>query len=255
MPFPRGNIHNDASAQRVDPDVLFGGGARLARVETSLGGKKSKEKRSRSDEVEAIEMGLNARVGLGMIKTLSSKELKLEPVSFAKYQLGAQALGFVLQLSGNKAIVSLPGGCVGTVQLEEISDVAATIIKNAGSESLQKTRRGKGGQADSLSIEKLLFVNQPVRVHVLGHIETKGGKKRDLVLSMRSSHFNRHLQLKYLGEGFAISACIASKEDHGYIVSTGIPNASFFMPMKNVPASMGELVPGKYPQDTVHYFL
>jgi rRNA biogenesis protein RRP5 len=249
MSFPRGSIDNEkVSAQRADPDTLFGGSARLARVETSLGGKKAAGKRSKSDEVEAIEMGLNARIGLGMVKTLSSKELKVDPVSFTKYQPGAQALGFVLQLSGSKAIVSLPGGCVGTIQLEEVSDVAASIMKNAKGDNIHKTRRGKGGQSSALSIENLLSLHQPVRVHVLGQIENKGGKKKDLALSMRSSHFNRHLQLKNLGEGFSISGCIASKEDHGYVVSTGVPNTSFFMPTKNVPASMGQLLPGRYSQ-------
>ena len=77
-----------------------------------------------------------------------------------------------------------------------------------------------------MSIEKLLFVNQPVRVHVLGHIETKGGK-RETWCSVCALHTSIVTYSSYLGEGFAISACIASKEDHGYIVSTGIPNASF----------------------------
>ena len=247
MPFPRGNTTDSKAAggaARADSDNLFGGSARLARLETSIGGKKAKGKRSKSDEVEAMEMGLNARVGLGMVKTLSSKELKIDPVSFAKYQLGAQALGFVLQLSEIKAIVSLPGGCVGTVQLEEVSDVSYAIIKNSGGEFLSSKKKGKGGQTSALSMKNLLSIHQPVRVHVLGQVETKGGKKKDLVLSMRSSHFNRHLQLKNLGEGFAVSGCIASKEDHGYVVSTGVPNASFFMPLTKVPASMGQLVPG-----------
>ena len=48
------------------------------------------------------------------------------------------------------------------------------------------------------------------------------GKKNDIALSMRSSYVNRHLQMKNIGEGFTLSGCIASKEDHGYIISFGV---------------------------------
>ena len=194
-------------------------------------------------------MSLNARVGLGMVKTSSSKAMKIDRVAPTRCQIGTQALGYVLQLSGQRAIISLPGGCVGTVQLSEVSDVASSIATAPGamnmpSSSMNKKKRGH--QQDSgLQISDLLKVNQVVRVHVLGQANNAKGKKNDIILSMRSSYINRHLQVKNVSEGFALSGCVASKEDHGYVISTGVATYSFFMPMKNVDKSLGELVQGK----------
>jgi rRNA biogenesis protein RRP5 len=253
--FPRGSDAQGATSAAgkghvKDSDALFGTGAgRLARMEVGKGSKPKKGTAKKGSDIDAIEMSLNARVGLGMVKTSSSKAMKIDRVAPTKFQIGTQALGYVLQLSGQRAIISLPGGCVGTVQLSEVSDVASSIATAPGamnmpSSSMNKKKRGH--QQDSgLQISDLLKVNQVVRVHVLGQANNAKGKKNDIILSMRSSYINRHLQVKNVSEGFALSGCVASKEDHGYVISTGIAAYSFFMPVKNVDKSLGELVQGK----------
>lgn len=262
--FPRGassETAGDAIKVKTN-DVLFGSGtARLANIEEAPRKKGSKSlKKQKGEELEALEMSLHSRVGLGMVKTLSSKEMKIERVAPTRYQVGTLAVGFVLQLTGSKAIISLPGGCVGAVELAEVSDVAANIIAKydgtgkSGSRDSSSSNKKKRHKDGSLRIGDLLTVNQLVRVHVMQQVEKGKGKKNDIALSMRSSYINRHLQMKNISEGFTLSGCIASKEDHGYIISVGIANYSFFMPAKNVSASVGELVEGKSYSHSLHSF-
>eukprot|EP01034_Spumella_vulgaris_P028039 gene28039-34832_t len=51
---------------------------------------------------------------------------------------------------------------------------------------------------------------------------------------MRSSLVNKGLAMKHFSIGFPISGCVASKEDHGYIVSTGVSGVNAFLPEKNI---------------------
>ena len=41
-------------------------------------------------------------------------------------------LGFVLQISESKLIISLPGGVTGIVQYKEISDTVYSLLKDVG---------------------------------------------------------------------------------------------------------------------------
>ena len=41
-------------------------------------------------------------------------------------------LGFVLQISESKLIISLPGGVTGIVQYKEISDTVHSLLKEVG---------------------------------------------------------------------------------------------------------------------------
>ena len=52
-------------------------------------------------------------------------------------------------------------------------------------------------------------------------------------------------QMKNVSAGFTLSGCILSKEDHGYIVSAGIPNYSFFVPLGNISDMGVDYVIGK----------
>ena len=246
--FPRGKgVDQGVAPSKADPDALFGTGtARLARVEVKPSKSQKGGKKKASEEVEALEMSVNSRVGLGMVKTMSSKAMKIERMAPGKYQVGTLAMGFVLQTTENKAIVSLPGGCVGTVELAEVSDVAANELAKSGDKDTSSAAKKKNKK--ELKISDLLSVNQMVRVYVMQQQQMEKGKKKrnDIALSMRSSYINRYLQMKNVSAGFTLSGCIASEEDHGYVVSAGISSYSFFMPSKNVSKSSGgRLVKGK----------
>ncbi|CAM9169417.1 unnamed protein product [Ectocarpus fasciculatus] len=56
---------------------------------------------------------------------------------------------------------------------------------------------------------------------------------------MRASLVHRSLTLQHLLPGFPVTGCVASREDHGYLVSAGMNGVIFFLPYKAVPDSIG----------------
>ena len=222
-----------------DDDALFGSKKRLSRIEDIS---KDKSKKSKTGATGTIFQAVCAgqALGLGMTKTHDDKT-HIDNISFGKYQMGCLALGYVLNISGQRATVSLPGGVLGSIEIEEVSDVLfrkVASLKEEGGASMNAKNIAK-----SIDIKKYLTEHQMVRVFVL---EGAGnGKKKKLALSLRSSYVNKAISLKHLEPGFALSGCVASKEDYGYIISAGIVGANLFLPFKAVPQALGDLQEGK----------
>ena len=86
----------------------------------------------------------------------------------------------------------------------------------------------------------MLSLHQPVCCIVLDQaVNAASGPKKTLNLSLRASLLHRSLSMQHLCAGFPILGCVASKEDHGYVVSAGISNVMCFLPYKAVPDSVG----------------
>ena len=173
-------------------------------------------------------------MGLGMTRSSgTSKAVKIDNMSFAKYKTGTLALGFVLQIYENNIVISLPGGVAGTVTKSEISDALHKL-----SQTEIGSKKEDACKTESLDIRKLVNLMQPVRCYILDIIEKTASRRKSLVLSMRSSLVNRGLAMKHMTPGFPISGCISSKEDHGYIVTAGVSDITFFLPFKAVPLAL-----------------
>ena len=186
-------------------------------------------------------------MGLGMTRSSgTSKAVKIDNMSFAKYKTGTLALGFVLQIYDNNIVISLPGGVAGTVTKSEISD---SLHKLSQTETASK--KEDASKNESSDIRKIITLMQPVRCYVLDVIEKSDSKRKSLVLSMRSSLVNRGLAMKHMIPGFPISGCISSKEDHGYIISAGVSDISFFLPFKAVPLALFIDISSTTPKSTV----
>ena len=243
--FPRGTSSVSGKASKLstnDDDALFGSKKRLSRIEDIS---KDKSKKSKTGATGTIFQAVDAgqALGLGMTKTHDDKT-HIDNISFGKYQMGCLALGYVLNISGQRATVSLPGGVLGSIEIEEVSDVLfreVASLKEEGGASMNAKKIAK-----SIDIKKYLTEHQMVRVFVLAVEEGAGnGNKKKLALSLRSSYVNKAISLKHLEPGFALSGCVASKEDHGYIISAGIVGANLFLPFKAVPQALGDLQEGK----------
>lgn len=234
--FPRGGgsstFRDDSSSQ---PDVLFGGNRRLQRMED--GSKRKGKDGGKSAAELQLAMGVS-KPGLGMLREMSGKQGKrIEPLVFGKYNVGCSALGYVLRLTNDKAIISLPGGSVGTVAMNEVSDV---LYAQHLRDSQNRTSKVKV----QTSIRKYLKVHQCVRVAVLQIEEMSDSKKKSIHLTMRSSVVNKYMQDKYLSVGTAISGCVTSKEDHGYVIGVGIHDTKCFLPFKSCPDDGKEMSKG-----------
>lgn len=271
--FPRGGMAGGttarelrgdkvASSSKPSADALFGASARTKRIEIVADKSLKKKKKAKTNNgavvggsivrnsiaglsgiLNASAGGGDAKVGLGMTKlSANSKTLKVDAITFVKYTAGSVALGYVLQVNDNRAIISLPGGVVGTVELSEISDATFRIVESQMAEKKRKLTKL------SIDIRTLLTPMQAVRCFIVGMQDRPGSQssgKKNLALSLRSSYINKSIQLKHLMPDFPISGCIVSKEDHGYVVSAGIGGVNFFLPSKNIPAAIGEIVIGR----------
>jgi ribosomal protein S1 len=219
-------------------DDLFG----TKRTRTVFEGPKSKDKSkkkkkgSNNEEDLAVnklandtEDSARSSIGLGMLRTIANNKVaRIDSVTFGRFTPGVVAYGYVLQLSDLSAVVSLPGGVTGTVALSEISDVCHSLVGPMKKEAAMPL------------IADMLSVNQPICCIVLGQTERSvGSAKKSLVLSMRASLLHRSVTLQHLMPGFPVLGCVASKEDHGYLISAGMNGVTFFLPYKAVPDSIG----------------
>ena len=227
----------------INDESIFGSSAKRAkRIEVVQDKKKSKK----SKKVSAVSIAAAAsdsNVGLGMVRSEDGKLTRIDMIKHSVYVPGAQALGYVLQITSHQVIVSLPGGLTGVVHAREISDHMHRL--HSANDS-----KARGAKAEKLvEPSKLLAPFQQVHCVVLESTSpVRDGStkkaKRNIVLSLRASLVNKGLAFKHLSEGFPLYGCVVSKEDHGYIISSGYSAINVFLPSKSVPQTAGELVVG-----------
>ena len=225
-------------------DELFGASKRTQRLEVvnvKKGANFKKKKSKTADNLLAL-----STLGIGLAAGKSVKYAFIERLNLTKYVDGSLALGYILQISDNGLVVSLPGGLTGTVNVSEISDICHELVSKSRASS-SKNNNFKNNSVPSPS--SLVYVHMPVRCFVLRQEDrSETSKKKKIVLSLRSSLVNRGIALKHMLPGFPISGCIASKEDRGYIVSTGVSSMTAFLPFKGLPPNTfgnGEIVIGQ----------
>ena len=144
----------------------------------------------------------------------------VERLKKSSFVAGTLSLGYVLQINDDSVLVSLPGGMTGVIEYFELSD------------PLQKAGKQAKKQAP---LSQLISIHQPIRCYTLGEREKPFSKKLTLMLSSRASLVNRGVAMKHLMPGNIVYGAIASKEDHGYVISTGIGGITCFLPQKFAP--------------------
>lgn len=239
--FPRGGSEKASSSagapkRTLTEESLFGN-KRTKRIEVVQTKKKGDAK------IQAVKTSnLLGGIGLGMTKTVgNSSQVKIDPISIGKLNVGCCVLGYVLQITEKSVIVSLPGGLTGTVAKHEVSDI---IYKIAVEE--QEQRRAKNFKSNVPEPSSVLKLYQCVRCYVLEQTQKSDNNKRKIInLSLRASLINKGLALKHLSEGFPVYGCVVSQEDTGYVVEAGISGVNFFLPEKAMPTSFGTLAVGQ----------
>jgi rRNA biogenesis protein RRP5 len=185
----------------------------------------------------------------------NTKNIKIEALTFHSYPVGSLALGYILNVTDSLLIISLPGGVTGSVPINEVSDVLHQLCSTLTRDTISSTQSAKklSAKAKLPELKTLVSTNMPVRVYVLEVIDPslsagsmkESTKRKSLVLSMRPSLINRGLSFKNLLPGFPVYGNIVSKEDHGYVVSTGMSGTTFFIPNRGVAVNSGELTIGQ----------
>ena len=115
MSTGKGNFKRGAPAPAQDD--IFGAASKRAKFIEVVQKKKTK-KDGNNTSGNALPS-----LGLGLVKAKNAQSIKIEALNCSNYNVGCLALGVVLSISETSATISLPGGCIGTVEYSELSDV------------------------------------------------------------------------------------------------------------------------------------
>ncbi|KAJ7541483.1 hypothetical protein O6H91_10G061600 [Diphasiastrum complanatum] len=224
--FPRGG------ASSLTPDEIQEARAEAeAEFENEMHkGKKKKSSFSRSKPINSIAESdeLFADTKGKLLKSVST-------LRFKGLSVGMKVWGAVAEVNKKDLVISLPNGLRGSVCAEEASDcVAENASKSRGKkQKLAKDPNHTGNADDVFSLKDVFFVGQLVACSVL-NLESrpeKGQKKgsKRVELSLRLSYIYEGLVIDAVHEGLLMVACVSSVEDHGYLLSFGVPGITGFL--------------------------
>ena len=252
------------SSSRAQKEAnLFQSGARME-VDEGKKSKKSKSKKEKKngDEEEGAkvdELRMTAAEAAALKGIAVEAPLYISLLRYTGIECGMQMLGAVREVHELHALIALPNGLKGKLNLTEYSDSLTEhlqkTLENAndsdnedGSGSSSRMQVSSSSSASSFpsSMTQVLSVGQIIRVCSLTTHELASTSKQ-LELSTRESKLNdQRTESSHSPTtiGTTIATSIKSVEDHGYIISTGLPNISGFLPFANVPKETGKLTPG-----------
>lgn len=252
--FPRGGAsvlsRSEINEARAEADAKF---------EAEQRGSK---KRKKTRQANAIDYEGDALFHNG----ISGKLPKIVKIlQFKSLSTGMKLWGVIAEVNSRDLVISLPGGLRGIVTADEASDYLSelqSIMPSTTQDAIikRKTLHGKEilksrNEFGNLSINDLFTVGQlvPCVVCRLGRgeeNETRKDSKR-ICLSLRLSLLHKGLTIDAVQDGMVMMACVKSVEDHGYVLSFGLPSFSGFLPHRDNKAGStgsqlkkGQLVQG-----------
>jgi rRNA biogenesis protein RRP5 len=206
--------------------------------------KVKKEKKKKIEE-EDVEMDVTPAEAAAL-KGLAMSAPKFIPLlRYTALERSMQILGAVREVHELHALVALPNGLKGKLNITEFSDTLTEHIqkslgsqKDDDSDSSDDGHAKKSSSSDthkfSSTMSQLLSVGQIIRVASLTSKETTSSDKQ-VELTTRESILNEKKDVfSSPAPGTILAASIKSVEDHGYTISTGLPDTTGFLPFSNI---------------------
>jgi ribosomal protein S1/tetratricopeptide (TPR) repeat protein len=251
--FPRGGAsvlsQSEIDEARAEADAKF-----EAEQRGSKKRKKTKPSNAFDDGVDALFQG-----GISGKLPKIVKSLRLKSLS-----TGMKLWGVIAEVNSKDLVISLPGGLRGIVTAYEASDSLSelqSIMLSTAQDVIIKKKLHKKEISESrnetgnLSIKDLFTVGQlvPCVVCKLERGEEDGAIKssKKIWLSLRLSLLHKGLTIDAVQEGMVMMACVKSVEDHGYVLSFGLPSFSGFLPHGDKNDGRGKLKKGQLVQGVV----
>jgi rRNA biogenesis protein RRP5 len=175
--------------------------------------KKKKKKRKSIDEDSTSE---NKKQKLdNTIRLLNFKHLKV----------GMCILGAIKEINELELVISLPNGLTGFVSITEISEEISKIAEQVANDD--------NDEEELPELNSLFTIGQLIACAVSELSDVSNKKK--INLSIKPSIVNATLISKDISTGMMLNSEVVSKEDHGYVMSTGIDGVKAFLNSKNIP--------------------
>ncbi|XP_029466152.1 protein RRP5 homolog [Rhinatrema bivittatum] len=197
----------------------------------------SKKKRKRKEDHEKSE-----KLKTESKKSLASADANIEILRFKDLSVGLLLLGCVKEVSDFEVNVSLPNGLTGFVQVINISDAYTKLLNDqADKEEVLE---------DLAPLSALFSPGMLVRCAISTLEKTIGGYN-SIKLSVNPKDVNKALNSGALRAGMLLSGCVASVEDHGYLIDIGVSGTKAFLPHQAAQnfvkvTNKGDLKVGQY---------
>jgi len=234
-----------AAAKGVEgPDFLFGLPKKKPKQSASSGGGGALALDGRGDGLVDEASKIAQAVGLGCVTKAGRAPPQIQPVSLKRFARGTAVLGIVTRVGPKDIGVALPGGISGRVSFPEVSDPLFARFSAAAAGIVMDLLQHQ--EATLRLVLAALRPGQVVRAVVLtmpaaadkhkgSSASSSGGKaSQKLSLTLRASVVNRGLKLEHLLPGGALAGAVASVEDHGYVIATGLEGITAFLARKHV---------------------
>lgn len=228
--FPRGGVPALTSAEVKEARSQ-------AEADFESEGKARKKQRSSKRDVQRIDETEASFRGAFTGKIPKSAEL----LRYKCLSVGMKILGIISEVGSKDLVISLPGGLRGFVKAEDSSDLfsegsglqcstAYSSADTGGNQARESTEEeGKLG----ITLKELFSERQVVACTVtkLDHSKRKEDKKKSkrIGLSLKLGSLHNGLTIDAMHEGLLIRAYVISIEDHGYLLSFGVPEITGFL--------------------------
>ncbi|KAK7086951.1 hypothetical protein SK128_004865 [Halocaridina rubra] len=148
-------------------------------------------------------------------KEKDSSKVLLEPLSYAGLTEGLVTLGCICKITQYYMLVSLPYKLYGKVSITHVSQAYTALLKE-----ITKKENKDDPDVEVLPLDSLFKVGQ----HVVTQVEsvTKVKQNFQVSLSLIPKAVNFGLSAPKLKEGIILPCAVASIEDNGYVMETGI---------------------------------
>nr|XP_033796509.1 protein RRP5 homolog isoform X2 [Geotrypetes seraphini] len=211
--FPRGGIQKKNKEKKVqkrslEKDNLFD-------IPDEDEVKTKKKRKSKEDREKPQKLKTEHK------KSPHSDETNIEILRFKDLSVGLLLLGCVKEVSDLEVVVSLPDGLVGFVQITNISEAYTKLLSD---------QVDKEVALEALTPLPDLFAPGMLVRCAINSLEKTVRGYNSVKLSVNPKDVNKALNSGALRSGMLLSGCVASMEDHGYLIDIGVGGTKAFLP-------------------------
>lgn len=135
-------------------------------------------------------------------------------------------MGCVKQITATSIRVALPGRIDGTVDVSSISQTYLNLAERFVSQEADQASENEENEYQALN--DLFQIGQIVCVKVM-KIDASKPSKVEIALSMQPKDIHADFQHDAVKSGMVLSVAIAERQEHGFVIETGIKNLRGFL--------------------------
>ncbi|KAM0373594.1 hypothetical protein ACHAPY_008830 [Fusarium culmorum] len=174
--------------------------------------------------------------------------IRVESLSFKNLVKGSLVLAQVTRINNLDVEVALPNNLTGHISIVAVSQQLTERLENETADKDDDEEEEEAEDDEGIDLKSIFAVGQYLRAYVVSTVEesTTGKGKRRIELSLRPSEANTGLEKDDVVPNATVMASVASVQDRGFVMDTGIENLGAFLSRSEVDKTIDEkrLQPG-----------